>query len=290
MNRHTTRDAALLPAAGLFLSLLCGCSSYGLSPRETAHRDYSSYVYALYDEEQVPSAAAPTAAATTSPGPQDAAEQPPPPPPRLVLPTRLAVAQVGEVAPPQAFLKKLRDQAGLFTRVESVSGIAGMQDLGAGARRDRRHRHGHRYDYVAGPPAPGATSSPRDQARQDVARMRRFARDMGMDHLLVVGGTIDQTVQDNGLGVLDLTLVGAFVAPSKEIKADARAAAALIDLKSGRVVMTASADANRTGQASSVTRQSGELNVLRQARDEVVSKLAESVLAQCRRRQAEGAT
>ena len=118
--------------------------------------------------------------------------------------------------------------------------------------------------------------------------MRRFARDMGLDHLLVVGGTIDHAVQENGLGVLDLTIVGAFVVPSKEIKADARAAAALIDLKTGRVVMTASADASKGGLASSATRQSGQLNVLRQARDEVVNKLAVSVVAQCRRRQGDG--
>ena len=280
MTRPT--NPTRLCAAGLSLAIVAaGCESSGLSARETDHRDYSSYVHALYDEPALP----PGSPADSPAGAQVPME--PQAPAKLVLPCRLAVAQVGEVAPPQAFLQKLRDQAGLFTRVETVSGISAEEGLVTGEAQDE----GFTPRHVAGPPAPGRAwrnASAREVARRDLARMRRQARDMGMDHLLVVGGTIDQTTQDNGLGVMDLTIVGAFVVPSKEIKAEARAAAALIDVPSGRVIMTASSDTSRKGVASSATQESGQINVLREARDEVVNKLADSVIAQCRQRQGDG--
>jgi rhombotail lipoprotein len=102
-----------------------------------------------------------------------------------------------------------------------------------------------------------------------------------MDHLLLVGGTIDQVTKENGLSLLDLTIVGAFVVPSKQVDAEARASGALIDIASGRVTLVASADTSRGRLASSATQYSGEIDVLREARDEVLDKLAAEVIAQC---------
>jgi hypothetical protein len=84
--------------------------------------------------------------------------------------------------------------------------------------------------------------------------------------------------------------VGAFVVPSKEITAKATAAGALIDLDSSKVVLTASADASKGGLAATATQDGTKLGVLRQARDEVVNKLGDSLLAECQRRQAAGAS
>ena len=242
-DKSTVPRRAATAVAMLPLAALAGCESTGLSPREAAGRDFSSYVYSLDAPSPAPDA----------------------PPAKLVLPTNLAVAQVGEVAPPTSFLGKLRSRPEMFSRVEGISGAVGT-------------------DPVPHPRGGDSTITAESQTHREVARMRRIARDMGMDYLLLVGGTIDQVTKENGLGVLDLTLVGAFVVPSKQIDAEAKASGALIDLATGRVMLVASADASKARLASSVTQQSGEIDVMRDARDEVLVKLAGQVIEQCARR------
>jgi hypothetical protein len=245
-----TRIRSAAAAAVLPLAALAGCESTGLSPREAAGRNFSSYVYAL-------DTPAPAALAALD---GDGSMQPG----NFVAPTKLAVAQVGEVAPPTSFLKKLRARPALFARVEGISGAVGA-DPG-----EVRAREGN-----------DSTLTAEARARQEMARIQRVARNMGMDHLLLVGGTIDQVTKENGLGVLDLTIVGAFVAPSKQLDAEAKAAGALIELSSGRVVLFASADASRTRVASSMTQRSGEIDVMRETRDQVLAELAGEVVRQC---------
>ena len=74
------------------------------------------------------------------------------------------------------------------------------------------------------------------------------------------------------------------------MSAEAKASGAMIDLATGRVALVASADASRGRVASSATQVSGEIDVMREARDEVLAKLAAQVIKQCREvRQAQGA-
>ena len=274
---HPMRRSLL--AGALCVAPLAGCASTGLSPREASQQNYSSFVYSLYDD---PAQA----------GAREAGGEAEHPPGRLKVPARVAVAQLGEVAPPEAFLEKLRAKPELFSRVQGISGITPSTGLAADAAPAQYANY--RYDsstggYVAGPPTPPpAPPDPRERVRRDVAGMQRFARDIGADYLLVVGGTIDHATHGNALSILDLTIVGAFVVPSKEISAKATAAGALIDLETGRVVLTASADASKGGLAATATQDGGELGVLRRARDEVVDKLAASLVAECQRRQVAG--
>jgi rhombotail lipoprotein len=232
-------------AAVLPLAALAGCSYDSPSAREDTGRDFSSYLYSI----DTPINASPEA----RPG-------------RLVLPAKLAVAQIGEVAPPSRFLEALRGHADVFERVEAISGAAGVGY-------DRRP-----VDCKDG------VSPAEERARLEMARMQRVAREMGMGHLLLIGGTIDQATKENGLGILDATIVGAFVVPSKQVDAQARASGALIDLESGRVVLFASADASRSRLASTATEGAGEIDVVRDARDEVMSKLAGQLIQQCTQR------
>jgi hypothetical protein len=282
MNQ-TPRSPHRLVAGSALLALLGGCASSGLSPRETEKQNYSSFVYALYEQP------GDQAGAREEGG--DAARTPP----RLTPAARVAVAQVGEVAPPQAFMDKLRARPEVFSRVEGISGMpgAGRVEVPEPPQPAPQPAYGYRFDqnlgaYVIGPPinvpatAP-APRDPRDHVRRDVAAMRRLARDMGMDYLLVLGGTVDNATTTNNLSILDLTIVGAFVVPSREINAKATAAAALVDAKTGRVLLTASADASKGGLATAASTDSGELDVLRKVRYDVANKLAESVLAECRR-------
>lgn len=251
MNQSTRRILSRAAVAAVLpLAALAGCESSGLSPREGAGRNFSTYVYSLTPVTDLP------AAENAQPA-------------RLVLPGKIAVAQIGEVTPNSRFLNKLRSSTELFSRVDGMSGLVDIEP--AYPRRDD---------------SPVTTEH---HANRDMARFLRVARDMGMDHLLLVGGTIDQVTKENGLSVLDLTIVGAFVVPSKEIDAEAKASGALIDLSSGRVVLFASADATLERRASTVTRSAGEIDTHRAARDEVLVKLAGEVIEQCKNRAQSGA-
>jgi rhombotail lipoprotein len=189
-------------------------------------------------------------------------------PARLTLPTSVAVVQVGETAPPTSFLNALRARPDLFTRVEGLSGASGIAAF--------RHYPND------------STVTAQSEARRDVERLQQIARDMGMNHLLLVGGTIDQVTKDNNLAVLDLTIIGAFVLPSKQVEAEARASGALVDLESGRVALVASAGTSKSRGASTATQSAGKIDVLRDARDEVLEKLAADVIKQCQSRQQQG--
>jgi hypothetical protein len=257
---HPLRRAAA--AAVLPLAALAGCESSGLSPREDSGRDFSSYLYSLDTPINAP--------ADARPG-------------RLVLPARLAVAQIGEVAPPTRFLDSLRGHPDLFSRVDPISGVPGLQYDRDRSNRERyeRGRYDHDRHFTNCKDGDSPPSSVEDLARQEMGRMQRVAREMGMDHLLLIGGTMDQVTKENGLAILDLTIVGAFVVPSKQVDAEAKASGALIDLETGRVVLFASADASRARLASTATQGAGEIDVMRDARDQVLNKLAGQVIQQC---------
>src|SRR5439155_12462927 len=94
--RSAIRITTILAAAAL-----AGCTSNGLSPREVRGRDYSSYVLSMYDPDVRASAG------------QDAAQ-----PPAVATPARIAVAQVGEVAPPLEMLEVLRRDRLAFASVQ----------------------------------------------------------------------------------------------------------------------------------------------------------------------------
>src|SRR6266568_670584 len=124
-----------------------GCST-GLSPRETRTQNYPAFVLSLYDN---PGPAAPTPALTT--------------------PLRIAVAQIGEIAPPQIMLDRLRQRGELFTRVEGIPGV---------------------FEDVQGNNNTAAlTISERQQVRDRVGHLQHLAYDVGMDYLFIYGGAID---------------------------------------------------------------------------------------------------
>lgn len=249
-----------LLASGVILAAIAGCESTGLSPREAGSRNVSSYVMSLYDAP--PGAFAQEAEAVE--------------PARLVLPARVAVVQVGEVAPPSSMLRKLEEKQALFARVEALPGVF---PIGAAAS-------SRNYNYDD--PSAGAMADER-RVREEMQKMRRVALDMGMDHLLLIGGTIDHGTETTGLSAADLTIIGAFVMPSRSIKAEARATAALIDLRTNRLVLTASADARQSAMASAAGQGDKRINVLRKTRDAVLNNVIDDLIAQCEQRLAAGA-
>lgn len=231
---RTTSTTTLM----LLALLLTGCQHTGLSPRES-HNEYVQYLMVLYD---TPTYNAP------APAPQ--------------VPMRLAVAQIGEVAPPASLIDQLRNDTSLFARVDGVPGMLASPS------------------YI-----PNETpESQRIRKRDEVGRILRFARDMGMTHLFLYGGTIDYGTHSNPLSVLDLTIVGMWVSPGKNVKAQGKGSGALIDLQTQRVVLIASAQLEKSRLTTTAGSDGAEQRVLTDLRDEIVLELGASLIRDARAR------
>ena len=246
--------SAAFISGGLLVVVLfvIGCESSGLSPREVRGRDYAGYVYSMYE----PTAATPDKnAAIGMTATNDAAPRRP-----LATPARIAVAQLGEVAPPDKLMDKLRTDSAAFASVEPVSGV--MDGPQASSPQEAR-------DY-----------STRQAAQNHAERMRRYAADVGADYLFLYGGTLDRSTTSTPWVAANITIVGAFVIPSQQLDADVRAAGSLLDVRSGRAVLSVSADGHATKSAPSVGLENSEIRMLHKVRDEVIDELGTQL---CRR-------
>jgi hypothetical protein len=237
-------------------ALLTGCATTGLSMRETPG-DFSTIALSLHD--------------VAPPSTQPAAPLRP-----ASFPVRLAVAQLGEIAPPEDMLAALREQRDTFIDVQAVP--SAMSNYNVAYNYSRRGGHHHSTgDHV------GGQLDDRKQAiRQQVDSMRAYARDGGADYLLLFGGTVDRASTSTPLSIFDLTIVGAFIIPSKQIMAEGRAGAALIDVRDGRSVMTFNAQSKGDRLAPTASRDNTELKLVRTLRDELTRDLAKQLTQRIR--------
>ena len=232
-----------------FTLLASGCIAYDHDNRAGQGPDYARQVFSLYDEP--PGAAAPHPAA-------------------LHFPMNIAVAEVGELAPPPVVLDELRKEPALCRRVEGIPGIANGDYLTSPY---------NVHDY------PVASPNGKDDALVAAAAMRRMlrmARDMGMDHLMLFGATVDSDVHATGLSAFDLTIIGAYIIPSRDITGQARASAVLIDLRTSRIVLSASTEANKNRFVSAADEEVGEDHLVKQLRDEAFGTLGSQMIARAK--------
>ncbi len=165
----------------------------------------------------------------------------------IQLPMSVSVAQVGEINPPQSMLDTLRKQRNLFWHVSPQSGIV---------------------------PRP-------DQDDHDrLARMRLMAQNVGADYLLIFGGNIDSGQQGTGLSILNLTIIGAFIVPSTGVAVEGKAAGSLVDVHTGRVVMSFSSETKGNGLVPTAFAENSETISIATAKDDLVKKLTQDVIAQ----------
>ena len=125
-------------------------------------------------------------------------------------------------------------------------------------------------------------------ATNPMPRLQRLARDLA-DYLLIYGATIETHTRITPLSALDLTIVGAFAVPSREIHTDARASAALIDVRSGTVVLTAGAEDAQTRYASAAATGAEEDKQQTFIDEQSSLKLADQLVAGARQRNAQDA-
>ncbi len=150
----------------------------------------------------------------------------------VTLPVQLAVAQVGEIAPPDELLTRLSAESTVVARAAPIPWP--MRDQ-------------PRYEYRGFYPQPNP-STPLDEVKLLTER----ARALGFTHLLVIGGTLDSSVSDTALNVFDLTIIGMFVVPSREVRVRGEALGGIIDTATGSLVAQVIAKANERDLAPMV--------------------------------------
>ena len=233
--------------AGCAMTVLLGC---GYEARRSGQgTDYAKYVYALYDESC-------DRTAWTTSGPR--------------FPVNVAVAEIGELAPPGELIDGLRADTRSFRRVVTIPGISDGDFHFDPYARDTNY---------SSPNSANLTTT-----RTALRRLERLARDTGMDYLLLVGATVDSRSHPTPASILDLTIVGAYVVPSNDVSGQARASAILIDVRTEQVLMTSSASATDTTYSPSISDQGTEDHLIRALRDEVYQRLTKQILADARRR------
>lgn len=234
-------SAAVVAAVVGAAMLVGGCASSGLSPREQPGRDVSAYLRA---SQMVGDGGA---GLTSYVQRNDEAG-----PARIIKPASVAVAQIGEVTPPDEMLRELEARPDLFHTVQAVSGMS-----------DGARRHGDQAAAV----------------KNHLESMRAFAADIGADYLLVYGGTVDASERGGPLGLLDLTIVGAFVVPSHKLEVEAKATAMLLDTRTGRPIATASSDAEASTISPSVGLRGRQIDQMQEARDETIDELTDRIIS-----------
>jgi hypothetical protein len=193
--------------------------------------------------------------------------------PDLVFPLKMAVAQAGEVGPGSSMFDVLRTKPDLVSGLQPIPAFYNGNSPSAPVL----------WLVPSTQPQPGQANFTTDQARDcrhAVDAMRGLAASLGANYLFLFGGTVDEDDNDTPLAILNLTIVGLYIFPSRFVHADAHAAGALIDVHSGRVVMLV--DSRDTGH-SIVPYMSASLamdGVVDQARKNVSMSLAKRFLGQ----------
>jgi hypothetical protein len=216
------------------VALLAGCVTTGLSPREQSGVSYPSYILSLASD------------GTNAPQ-------------MVVKPIRLAVAQVGEVAPPDAMLDKL---AGQKVLVASVIGLPLPGDVSTGPVYNRYNRQ---------------DDTPEECAER-IKSVRNLARVSGADYLFLFGGNIDSWERRNSMGILDLTVVGGVIAPGTRINLEGKGAGALVDVATGQPVLFVSAEAKDSTLSPDYLADGKTTGMRARIRDELVGKLSDELL------------
>jgi hypothetical protein len=109
---------------------------------------------------------------------------------------------------------------------------------------------------------------------------RNLSRDLGAEHLLLVGESLDSYSSHTFLSFLDLTIVGGVLLPGRQVHMSGKAAGALFDVETGRIVFLSSAELEKSGLTPTFYVEDKN-NVLREKlREDLREKLAQDVLNQ----------
>jgi hypothetical protein len=176
---------------------------------------YAEYVYGLY------------------------ARQPPDTEIKVIqLPVRLAVAQIGEMAPHRAVTAELRQRPDLVDHVVELPFLLDGVDR----------------PVVGCQPwdAPAHRQIDPEWFRGRALAVCRLGRDLGAEYVFVFGGKVAMVTGQTPWSILDWTIVGAYWVPATRLSGEATVAGALIDVRDERIVFLANAGSTIDGTSPSL--------------------------------------
>ena len=175
--------------------------------------------------------------------------------PALPLPIRVGVVQLGEMAPPLRMLNDFRKHSDLFAAVEPMPGIFSQ------AAEDCK-----------------TTAEAQAIATQNLLQVRKAAGEMGLNYVLIYGGTVDQTMRPMPWAVLDLTIVGMFIVPSEQMDASGKAAGTLINVETGQVALSLSVEANGKTLQPTAMAESVKATINNGVRDQLIDNMTSQTI------------
>ena len=220
-----------LTITSVAVCLLTGCETTGISPREHSRVEYPNYILSM------------------------SAGQPGAPSKKAALPVRLAVAQIGEVAPPGSMLDNLAKRKDLIT---SVIGL----------------------------PLPGDAQTAYDSRKSESAfnyagkiqSVCELAKASGADYIFLFGGNVDSWTKGNALRIFDFTIVGGMILPATEINTEGKGAGTLIDVATRQPVFFINVDDHESRHCPDFYSNEDTTPLCVQSRNELVRKLQDGLL------------
>ena len=213
------------------VGLMTGCETTGLSPREHSGLDYPNYVLNLRTNR------------TNAP-----LQKP-------VLPIHLALAQIGETAPPQTMIEGLEANSNLIASVVTLP-LPADSESNFGIRR------------------PG-------QANEDYASrveaVCNLAEAAGANYVFLIGGSLDSWTRENSLGMFDLTLVGGWIIPGTKVSIEGKGAGTLIVATTGQPVFFVNVECKESALSPDFLSAGKTTGMRVHARDALANELTEAL-------------
>jgi|GEM_PF-6419190 len=182
-------------------------------------------------------------------------------------PMRLGVVQLGEIAPQQEVMQKLAKQKSLISHIEPLPAwIAQTQ------------RYVSPYDQRM-----PANVSEEKSVKDVIEHVLTMAEERDLDYVLFVGGTVEQQTLETDRTVWDMTILGAWLIPSHELEANAKAIGVLMDVNNSRVAMMSYAASDGRRDEPTATVHAGQQRLLNDMRQQVGSNLADRFLQDLRK-------
>jgi hypothetical protein len=101
---------------------------------------------------------------------------------------------------------------------------------------------------------------------------------MGLNYLLVYGGTIDSNDTATPLQIFNLTVLGCFVVPSEQLWANGRAAGSLLDTPTGKIAMNFSVDARGSALLPLVMKDSASAAMTDGVRAQLIQRMTQQTI------------
>lgn len=110
-----------------------------------------------------------------------------------------------------------------------------------------------------------------------IDHIRKGAARQHIDYVLVYETGLTRSDKANGLALADLTIVGMFVLPSRNVEVEASASGILLDVRNGYPYATVTAYAEKKGLSRAISTWSKQQDLAASAEEKAVFELADDV-------------